>query len=380
MGGIQSVAAVVLGACVLLSLAGCRESGEAAPEADVKLFRLGGYVVAEGTKRQIWGYIDRTGKMVIKPRFAQAGEFREGRAFVKYPDGHWEIIDPSGATIARTGYGEVFSQGRAAVLVAGEFDDLPSRRWGYVDRAGKLVIPGPFASAGEFKEGLAPAEPVNSVVDGRRRGGYIDLEGRMVIPARFVVVSDFSEGLAAVIEDLAKEGYYIDPSGKSVITGLEIIGGDFSEGLAPAGVMKSEECKMGYIDAKGRFVIEPQFGEAKPFSDGRAVVKMTSERHSKTSDWGVIDKSGKFVVPPECEEIIEFSEGRAWVRPRSVEGGVEEKMYLIDVDGRRVSDVEFFYTANRFRDGLSAVYTDDGMGYVDREGHYVWNPATKLPE
>ncbi len=388
MSGTRFVLAVML-VCCWFALTGC--GGNAPPESDnnpetdasdVQLFPLGGYVTAEGTKRAVWGYIDRQGRWVIKPRFWYAGRFSEERAFVQYPDGHWEIIDTSGATVAQTGYGEVFSQGRAAVLVAGQIEDLFSHRWGYVDRSGKVVIPGPFASAGEFSEGLAVFEPMNSVVDGRRRGGYIDRDGRIVIPPRFVIASPFAEGLASVWENVEEDGAYIDRSGKPVITGLNSFGGDFSEGLADAaladsgpGGLSSEEVKLGYIDHQGRFIIEPQFAEAEPFSDGRAVVKMTdSFIRRDIPDWGVIDKSGNFIIPAEYAEIVGFSEGRAWVRPRSVQEGVRAKMHLIDLDGRRVSDVEVD-SAKHFQDGLSAVYVGNNMGYVDRQGRYVWDPA-----
>ena len=58
----------------------------------------------------------------------------------------------------------------------------------------------------------------------------------------------------------------------------------FSEGLAAV----QEGRKEGYINKKGKWVIEPQFNEAGDFSEGLASVK-------KGKKYIFIDKSGKRV-------------------------------------------------------------------------------------
>ena len=44
----------------------------------------------------------------------------------------------------------------------------------------------------------------------------------------------------------------------------------------------------GYIDNKGTIIINPQFDEACPFSEGLASVEIGDK-------WGYIDKTGKYV-------------------------------------------------------------------------------------
>ena len=60
--------------------------------------------------------------------------------------------------------------------------------------------------------------------------------------------------------------------------------------------------RYGYLDYTGRWIVDPVYTEATPFSEGLAVV--CSEDGKK----GVIDRSGAFVIPPEFEEIT-FSGG-----------------------------------------------------------------------
>ena len=61
---------------------------------------------------------------------------------------------------------------------------------------------------GDFSEGLA-------YIKKDKKYGYIDKSGKEVIPAVYNYVSDFSEGVAAVEKD-GKYGY-IDKSGKEVV-------------------------------------------------------------------------------------------------------------------------------------------------------------------
>jgi len=62
-----------------------------------------------------YGYIDKTGKVVIEPQFFdEAWDFYEGLAMVKVGD-----------------------------------------KWGYIDKAGRMVVESKFDEAGIFSEGLA---------------------------------------------------------------------------------------------------------------------------------------------------------------------------------------------------------------------------------
>ena len=45
-----------------------------------------------------WGYIDRTGKVIVPPQYAAAGEFHQGRASVKVGD-KFGFIDQTGKMV-----------------------------------------------------------------------------------------------------------------------------------------------------------------------------------------------------------------------------------------------------------------------------------------
>jgi hypothetical protein len=96
-----------------------------------------------------WGFIDKTGQMVIPPHFdgeadfysgffAIGPTFSEGLAAVKI-DGKWGFINKSGQMVIQPQFAKpsVFAKpfcfvGGLALVWAGE-------KWGYIDKTGKYV-------------------------------------------------------------------------------------------------------------------------------------------------------------------------------------------------------------------------------------------------
>lgn len=108
-----------------------------------------GLVVTEANGK--WGYKDRTGKVVIQPRFDSAFQFANG--------------------LARVRTGELY---------------------GFIDKNGTFVVPAQFKAAANFADGLACVSK-----DGRL-WGYIDSHGTYVIKPIYTEAHPFSEGLAKV--------------------------------------------------------------------------------------------------------------------------------------------------------------------------------------
>lgn len=244
---------------------------------------------------QKYGYMDKTGKVVIPAKFAGAMDFSEGLAGAR-TGSNSGYIDKSGSFVIPETYfyGERFSGGFAAVQINEKF------QYNYISKTGQLLNAEAYHNPKAFSEGLA-AVGLNG------KFGYIDTSGKLVIPHQFEEAQSFSEGLA-----LAKVGEkwgYIDKSGKFVIQPQYYEVTSFSDGLAS---VKLGE-KFGYIDKTGKFAIPPQFDVAYPFSEGLAMVMNRQGNNQTAGKFGAIDKTGKMVIKPQFQFVESFSEGLAMV-------------------------------------------------------------------
>src|SRR2546426_4982851 len=180
------------------------------------------------------GFIDQDGKVVIEPQFGGSMygvAFSDGLAPV-YFNGQWCYIDETGKVVLRVKfarYAGAFSEGLGAIEVvtknAGTAEE--ETKWGFIDKTGKLVIKPQFDETYGFSEGLGRVV-VNS------KWGFIDKTGNMVIEPQFTSAYWFSGGFASVGLPPDRRAY-IDHSGK-VVSNPEYQYTDawFAEGLAPA--------------------------------------------------------------------------------------------------------------------------------------------------
>ena len=67
-----------------------------------------------------------------------------------------------------------------------------AKKYGFIDKNGKVVIEPQFDSASNFSEGFACVKKDD-------KWGFIDKSGKMVIELQFDRVFDFSEGLWKVV-------------------------------------------------------------------------------------------------------------------------------------------------------------------------------------
>ncbi len=329
------------------------------------------------------GYIDVTGKIIVKPAAAFYdrsnfyGEFHEGiTAF--FDDGGYRYMDRSGKVLFRAdGLGLAFSEGLAPA------SSRRSADWGFLDRTGKFVIEPRFYAASSFSEGLAVA----SATPSPGTTGFIDHTGTFVIPPTLSHASDFQEGLAAVIIDGPCQIYnggscdgaayrptqpnatydcryaFIDKTGKPISDLRFEAAGHFSEGLAPVKIGG----RWGYVDQSGRMVIDPRFAWAGQFSEGLSGV-------FDGKNYGFINRVGEFAIQPQFQNVSAFSDQRALVMDATEKRGTTYR--YIDHTGRPAFPGNYVF-ATPFMHGLAAVSPDYRRGqgavsWIDPSGKAVF--------
>ena len=117
--------------------------------------------------------------------------------------------------------------------------------------------------------------------------------------------------------------------------------------------------RYGYVNRMGKYVLEPQYEEAQPFSDFLAAVK-------KDGKWGFINGEGKFVIEPRFENAFLFSDGAAAVEENGKWGFVNRSgKYLVQPK---------YESAGIFRQGLAAVRWESKWGFISKDGEMVVPP------
>lgn len=141
-----------------------------------------------------------SGRTAIEPRFADAGEFRDGLAPVKFFK-LWGFINRAGQTVIEPRFTNAlpFSEGLAAVAVT---SDGFEQKWGYIDTGGDELCEFKFDRAESFSEGLAAVR-----VD--ELWGYISKSGELVIEPRFHSVEPFDGGEAEVLVETESGGEWV---------------------------------------------------------------------------------------------------------------------------------------------------------------------------
>ncbi len=195
------------------------------------------------TENYLWGFIDKSGKEIIKPQFKEVGDFIDGLCNVTNKDGKWGFIDKTGNVKInfQFDYASSFYKGQAAVKFG--------EKWGVIDTEGKYILNAQF-------DDLVVDDNGFMILQGDKYG-WCDKEGK------FIINPQFESSLPFIDSDLAP-------------------------------VLSNK--KWGYIDKSGKYIINPQFDDAFVFFDDFAVIKSGEK-------YGLIDKLGKIVVNPQFEQI-----------------------------------------------------------------------------
>lgn len=329
-----------------------------------------------------YGYIDKSGAMVISPQFDKAGAFSEGYA-PALQGKKWGYINTSGEWVIQPTYdkAKAFHSGYTLVLK----DD----QWNYID-ASETVLSTPvkekfydFNENGvafyrvEKKMGLMNTsgkvfvEPIYDAikpfVDGHARvkktdqWGMINTKGVVTIPVEYTKLGNYnSNGIWAA----KGESFGVLVNGKFEIVANANKIWDFTNDSSLTYARKDK--KVGFINTKGEWVIEPSYDKARAFKNGLAPV-------AKAKTWGYINEQGAEVIGFNYRDAEVFAaNGLAPVKEKKLWG-------FIDKTGKMVIPAQYDITAGGlslfsknnikgFHKGVARVRYKKTWGFLTKEG------------
>ncbi len=332
------------------------------------------------------GYINHSGEVVIKPRFDLADDFSNGLAAV-YIKKQWGFINKQGEYAILPQYNAVRDFGNEIGLVF----TRKNREWFYINKKNERLT---YFPKGEklfpFKNGIAFFKS-NGLI------GIINTEGKFVLQPTYHVIKDFVNGFAKV----GIEGKYgiINSEGKVIVEpkfrhignwyngvtwaaadaeiwGLVFEDGNFKRidgvtaikefGVDGSAIARKGE-KVGFIDTKGVWLIEPKFDKAKNFVQGLAPACVGDK-------WGFINPKGEWVIEPKYSDAEIFDEeGFAPVKDKNW-GFINRNGALVIPMQYRITPAFSFSSYNKgFRNGWARVFNvaKGGWGFINVSGEVL---------
>ncbi|MGB8450741.1 MAG: WG repeat-containing protein [Anaerocolumna sp.] len=147
--------------------------------------------------------------------------------------------------------------------------------------------------------------PAYEYINGEKQYGFIDEEGTFIIQPGYSYVSDFNDGYAVIT---ATEDYKVIDKSGGILYESDYIIKPYSNGAAVFSKLTGSDFREGYIDTKGKVMIELAYILADGFrKDNTAFVSTAKGRYE------VIDKSGNILDEYQLDEkynnVIDFKDG-----------------------------------------------------------------------
>jgi hypothetical protein len=224
-----------------------------------------------------WGFVNRSGSLVIPPQFDEVHDFSSGLAAARQNE-QWGFIDPQGNWVIAPTWSNVrpFSDGLAAV----EQND----RWGYIDRTGAQVIAPTYRNAGDF------INNVSIVSQGYQKDLMINKNGQVIHtfqPNTSVSNNPNEFGLFEISQGTTNTLHHID--GRTLQPTQESEANTYRNGFFVASKHienadgTSTDLK-GIIDAQNQWIIPAQYQELSALENGLAIATLPNPTNQDTEE------------------------------------------------------------------------------------------------
>ena len=208
-----------------------------------------------------------------------------------------------------------------------------NRKYGFIDRYGKEVIPLKYDEVSDFKNGFA-------VVKIKSKYGVIDINGNEILELKYDKIYGPFNGVFAFMLD--NKWGIVSKDGSIVVSPI------YDLVFLKDPIIVKKDNKYGVIDLNGNILSQPQYDYIGEFSNGYSVVK-------KNGRYGLIDTKAKEIIKPKYEDI----------------GYCDEYSNYVGLGKKKVDHCLF---TSIFKDGFAPVKINKKWGIIDINGNEIIKP------
>ena len=235
-------------------------------------------------RKESWGFINKSGKFVIRPEYEAVRAFSGGLAAFR-KNNRWGFIGRNGKQAVKNVFHEVrdFSEGLAAVRL--------NSSWAFVDSRGQLMLPPDYSDAGSFAGGLAivslpvPAAAGDAALAVPEKR-WIDREGRVVYSS----IGDAGDGLQIIVSSAGSYGF---ARGRALVIPPRY---EAAAGCSAGFCFVRKDGRQVFIDYSGGTALRTDFEYAAPLGCGLYSV-------SRGRKYGLIGSSGAIVAQAVYDSV-----------------------------------------------------------------------------
>lgn len=332
--------------------------------------------VARVMKNDKYGFIDENINLIVPCQFKAVGDFNED-GFVWVNDGC--SIDKDGTTIKGGKYGIYNNKGKMIVApkykTAGRFtlyettlSDADKANMSFIERTVRTE-----SGTHRFLRKTKCPDKLFAKFDGKCYGFYgsgddngkknsvVDLDGNVLIPENTYQGAFFpDEGFAPVVDKNGKWNFVNVSTGALLLSQNVSDCNSFENGVA---VVQTNDSKWRLVNHSGSFM-----GDAYDYIYPRREDAYVVRQGEK---YGALNSAGEVIKAPVCHYVFPMSNGLMAVLET-----LESTVGYIDISGKYKIQPKY-YAGFSFKNGIAAVKGPKGFGYIDTDNNVVveckWN-------
>lgn len=292
------------------------------------------HVVSEGN--DLYGFIDKSGSIIIKPTYTWARNFSDGLAVVNQDETNL-VINTKGKIIFKTtDYINDFHNGLAS------FCDYKTYKYGYINKKGKIVIKKSYDSASNF---------------GKDHTAIVTKSGKFYrINSKGKILKTYSLPNKNYWYNIAGEGFAIYPN----------------EGFAI--YTDSKTHLSGVMNLNGKIILKANYSEVTYLGNGLLGVKKKLNQEDgyliNVKPYALFNKNGKRMTSYKYYDLSVYNNNFASCSD-------SKYTYLIDTKGNKVSS----FPKQEGRGTLTVLGNvvqadiDNTLYYLKMDGSLIWKSA-----